>query len=211
MNFRGNLIVLSGPSGVGKDAILEGILKIVPRLVKSVSFTTRPKRPGEKEGKSYFFTDEETFKEMIKQGKFLEWACVHGYLYGTPKKFVEERLAAGYDVILKIDVQGGVNVKKICEDAKLIFILPPSFNELKRRLMDRNTESEKDLATRLKDVPLEISRISYYDYAVINENLNEAVDLVRCIILAERHRLYKEKVEYYIKNLGGEVDERNDY
>lgn len=199
--FRGNLFVLSGPSGVGKDAILERILKIVPNLVKSISYTTRPKRPGEEDGKNYFFVNEEKFREMIDKEEFLEWAVVHGYLYGTPKKMVEDYISKGIDVILKIDVQGGINVKRIFSDAKLIFVLPPDFNELKRRLINRETEDLQDLNIRLKNAPLEISKISYYDYAVVNDNLDEAVDVVRCIIYAERHRLCKEKVEHFFKNL----------
>ncbi|MEN3012697.1 MAG: guanylate kinase [Dictyoglomus thermophilum] len=209
--FRGNLFVLSGPSGVGKDAILERILKIVPNLVKSVSYTTRPKRPSEEDGKNYFFVDEKKFKEMIENGEFLEWAVVHGYLYGTPKKMVEDCIKRGMDVILKIDVQGGVNVKKIYNEAKLIFVLPPDFNELKRRLISRETESLEDLNLRLRNAPLEISKISYYDYAVVNDNLDEAVDMVRCIIYAERHRLCKEKIEYFLNIFGGARDERDRY
>ncbi|ACI19303.1 guanylate kinase [Dictyoglomus thermophilum] len=209
--FRGNLFVLSGPSGVGKDAILERILKIVPNLVKSVSYTTRPKRPSEEDGKNYFFVDEKKFKEMIENGEFLEWAVVHGYLYGTPKKMVEDCIKRGMDVILKIDVQGGVNVKKIYNEAKLIFVLPPDFNELKRRLISRETESLEDLNLRLRNAPLEISKISYYDYAVVNDNLDEAVDMVRCIIYAERHRLCKEKIEYFLNIFGGAKDERDRY
>lgn len=209
--FRGNLFVLSGPSGVGKDAILERILKIVPNLVKSVSYTTRPKRPSEEDGKNYFFVDEKKFKEMIENGEFLEWAVVHGYLYGTPKKMVEDYIKRGMDVILKIDVQGGVNVKKIYNEAKLIFVLPPDFNELKRRLISRETESLEDLNLRLRNAPLEISKISYYDYAIVNDNLDEAVDMVRCIIYAERHRLCKEKIEYFLNIFGGARDERDRY
>ncbi len=209
--FRGNLFVLSGPSGVGKDAILERVLKIVPNLVKSVSYTTRPKRPSEENGKNYFFVDEKKFKEMIENGEFLEWAVVHGYLYGTPKKMVEDYIKRGMDVILKIDVQGGVNVKKIYNEAKLIFVLPPDFNELKRRLISRETESLEDLNLRLRNAPLEISKISYYDYAIVNDNLDEAVDMVRCIIYAERHRLCKEKIEYFLNIFGGAKDERDRY
>ncbi len=209
--FRGNLFVLSGPSGVGKDAILERILKIVPNLVKSVSYTTRPKRPSEENGKNYFFVDEKKFKEMIENGEFLEWAVVHGYLYGTPKKMVEDYIKRGMDVILKIDVQGGVNVKKIYNEAKLIFVLPPDFNELKRRLISRETESLEYLNLRLRNAPLEISKISYYDYAIVNDNLDEAVDMVRCIIYAERHRLCKEKIEYFLNIFGGAKDERDRY
>lgn len=202
--FKGNLFVLSGPSGVGKDAILERILKIVPNLIKSVSYTTRPKRLGEEDGKSYFFIDEDKFKEMIEREEFLEWAMVHGYFYGTPKKMVEDTINKGFDIILKIDVQGGVNVKKVYNEAKLIFVLPPSFGELKRRLISRDTESLQDLNIRLKNAPLEISKICYYDYAVVNENLDEAVEIVKCIIFAERHKLCKEKVEYFLKMFGGE-------
>lgn len=209
--FRGNLFVLSGPSGVGKDAILERVLKIVPNLVKSISYTTRPKRPGEEDGKNYFFVDEKKFKEMVENGEFLEWAVVHGYLYGTPKRMVEDYIKRGVDVILKIDVQGGVNVKNIYNEAKLIFVLPPDFNELKRRLISRETESLEDLNVRLRNAPLEISKISYYDYAIVNDNLDEAVDMVRCIIYAERHRLCKEKVEYFLNIFGGAKDERDRY
>lgn len=205
--FKGNLFVLSGPSGVGKDAILERVLKIVPNLVKSVSYTTRPKRLGEEEGKSYFFVEEKKFREMIEKGDFLEWAVVHGYLYGTPKKMVEDYIKQGFDVILKIDVQGGINVKKMYNDAKLIFVLPPDLNELKRRLMNRETENLENLNIRLKNAPLEISKIYYYDYAVINKNLDEAVELVKCIIFAERQRLCKEKIEYFLRTFGGEKDE----
>ena len=209
--FRGNLFVLSGPSGVGKDAILERVLKIVPNLVKSISYTTRPKRPGEEDGKNYFFVDEKKFKEMVENGEFLEWAVVHGHLYGTPKRMVEDYIKRGVDVILKIDVQGGVNVKNIYNEAKLIFVLPPDFNELKRRLISRETESLEDLNVRLRNAPLEISKISYYDYAIVNDNLDEAVDMVRCIIYAERHRLCKEKVEYFLNIFGGAKDERDRY
>jgi guanylate kinase len=208
MIFKGNLFVLSGPSGVGKDAILERLLELVPNLVKSVSFTTRPKRLGEVEGKSYYFTDENTFKEMVEKGEFLEWAVVHGYLYGTPKRIIEELVNKGIDVILKIDVQGGINVKKIYDKAILIFILPPNFEELKRRLISRETEDLRDLEIRLKNAPLEISKISYYDYAVINDNLEDAVDRVKSIIIAERHKLCREKVEYFLKIFGGEFNER---
>lgn len=207
MKNMGILFVLSGPSGVGKDAILERLLKEVPNLVKSVSVTTRPIRLGEKNGKDYFFVDENTFKNMIEKDEFLEWARVHSYFYGTPKKFVQENLKEGIDVLLKIDVQGGLNIKKIFKDAVLIFIVPPSLEELKKRLLKRETERKEDFDIRWKNVPLEISKIFYYDYLVVNSNINSAVEEVKAIIIAERLRLTKEKAEYWIKKLGGKENE----
>ncbi|PMQ02145.1 MAG: guanylate kinase [Dictyoglomus sp. NZ13-RE01] len=203
MNSSGLLFVLSGPSGVGKDAVLDKLLNKIPNLVKSISVTTRPMRVGERNGENYFFVDEKTFKEMVEKGEFLEWAQVHSYFYGTPKKFVEENIRQGRDVILKIDVQGGLNVKNLYKSAILIFLLPPSLDELRRRLVGRETEKSSDLEIRWKNVPLEISKIFYYDYLVVNDNIDEAVENVKAIILAERCRLTKEKAEYWLKKLGG--------
>ncbi|MEN2984787.1 MAG: guanylate kinase [Dictyoglomaceae bacterium] len=207
MKTLGILFVLSGPSGVGKDAILERLLKEVPNLVKSISVTTRPMRIGEKNGEDYFFVDEEAFKSMVERKEFLEWAKVHSYLYGTPREFVEKNLNEGKDVLLKIDVQGGLNIKKNFKKAVLIFIVPPSLKELKNRLLKRETEKIEDLDIRWKNVPLEISKIFYYDYLVVNSDINSAVEEVKAIITAERCRLTKEKAEYWIKKLGGEEDE----
>ncbi|MCX7846113.1 MAG: guanylate kinase [Dictyoglomaceae bacterium] len=207
MKNLGILFVLSGPSGVGKDAILEGLLKEVPNLVKSISVTTRPMRVGEKNGEDYFFVKEDTFKNMIEKNEFLEWAKVHSYFYGTPKKFVEKNLEEGRDVLLKIDVQGGLSIKKIFKKAVLIFIVPPSLEELKKRLLKRETEQKEDFNIRWKNVPLEISKIFYYDYLVVNSDINSAIEEVKAIIIAERCRLTKKKAEYWIKKLGGKEDE----
>ncbi len=207
MKNLGNLFVLSGPSGVGKDAILERLLRGVPNLVKSISVTTRPRRTGEEDGKDYFFVDEETFKKMIERNEFLEWAIVHSYFYGTPKNFVEKNLKEGIDVLLKIDVQGGLSIKKIIKNAILIFIIPPSLEELKKRLLKRDSEGKEDFNIRWKNVPLEISKIFYYDYLVVNSDIDSAVEEVKAIIFAERCRLTKEKAEYWINKLGGKIDE----
>ncbi|MGB9856958.1 MAG: guanylate kinase [Dictyoglomaceae bacterium] len=207
MSLSGILFVLSGPSGVGKDAILDRLLDKVPNLVKSVSVTTRPMRVGEKDGENYFFVDEKTFKEMIEKNEFLEWARVHSYLYGTPRNFVEKSLREGKDVLLKIDVQGGLNIKKIFNNAVLIFVVPPSLEELRKRLINRETEKKEDFEIRWKNVPLEISKIFYYDYVIVNSEINDAVEKVKAIILAERCKLTKEKAEYWIKRLGGIEDE----
>lgn len=198
MKSLGNLFVLSGPSGVGKDAILEKLLKKVPRLVKSISVTTRPIRAREENRKDYFFVDEDTFKNMIERNEFLEWAIVHSYFYGTPKNFVEKKLKEGTDVLLKIDVQGGLNIKRIIQNAVLIFVVPPSLGELKKRLLKRESERKEDFDIRWKNVPLEISKIFYYDYLVVNSKIDFAVEEVKAIILAERCRLTKEKAEYWV-------------
>ncbi len=207
MKNLGNLFVLSGPSGVGKDAILEKLLRKVPSLVKSISVTTRPIRAGEENRKDYFFVDEDTFKNMIERNEFLEWAIVHSYFYGTPKNFVEKNLKKGIDVLLKIDVQGGLKIKRIIKNAVLIFIVPPSLDELKKRLLERESERKEDFDIRWKNVPLEISKIFYYDYLVVNSKIDFAVEEVKAIILAERCRLTKEKAEYWINKLGGKIDE----
>src|SRR5437870_4633293 len=150
----GILFVLSGPSGVGKDALLSRLLSAGPAapwavgLRKCVTATTRAARPGEVDGVDYHFWDEATFQQRVEQGVLLEWAQVFGHHYGTPRVWVEERRAAGEDVILKIDVQGGLTVKERCPDAVMIFLLPPSLPELERRADERGTESEAQRATR---------------------------------------------------------------
>ena len=190
----GILFVLSGPSAVGKDALLERLLSSeatalwVPGLRRCVTATTRAARSGEVDGVDYHFWDAATFEERIREGALLEWARVHGYHYGTPRAWVEERLAAGDDVILKIDVQGGLNVKEQRPDAVLIFLLPPSLSELESRAGKRGTESWPQLATRRRDAGSELSQARLYDYLVVNDHLETAVAQVGAIIVAERCR-----------------------
>jgi guanylate kinase len=191
---RGILFVLSGPSGVGKDALLGRLLRAEPAgpwlagLRKSISATTRAPRPGEVDGADYHFWDEVRFQQGVEQGAFLEWARVFGRHYGTPHAWVEERLTAGEDVILKIDVQGGLAVKERCPDAVMIFLLPPSVAELERRADERGTESEEQRATRRRDARFELGQARLYDYLVVNDDLEAAAAKVGAIILAERSR-----------------------
>jgi guanylate kinase len=190
----GILFLLSGPSGVGKDSVLECLLghrAAAPRVAgirKCVTATTRAPRPGEVPGVDYHFWPVATFQEQVERGALLEWAEVYGYHYGTPKAWVEEQRAAGEDVILKIDVQGGLTVKERCPDAVMIFLLPPSLAELERRLLGRRTDSAAQVATRRRDARFELSQARLYDYLVVNDDLEKAVARIAAIILAERHR-----------------------
>ena len=180
-------IVVSGPSGSGKTTLVEGLLDRVPGLRRSVSTTTRAPRPGEIDGKSYFFTGEEDF-EKLKKGKLIEWAKVHGYFYGTPRDFVEETLESGFDVVLSVDVQGGRQVKKVFPDAVTIFILPPSYEVLEQRIRRRATDPVGTIKTRLENAREELRALPEYEYVVVNDGLEEAVAALCSIVLSERHR-----------------------
>ncbi len=171
---KGKLLVLSGPSGVGKGTIVREVLKLRPNACVSVSCTTRPAREGEEEGKSYFFISEERFEEMIAQGGFLEYSRHFDNYYGTPKHFVEERLETG-DVILEIDVNGGLSVKQKMPQAVLVMIAPPDKKALYARLKGRGTEGEDVIAMRIDRADYELSKAPLYDYTVINDDLNKAV------------------------------------
>ena len=184
--MTGVLYVVSGPSGVGKSSIINGVVNRVRSLSFSVSCTTRPKRPAEQDGKDYFFIDEYSFRQMIENGEFLEWAQVHGYLYGTPKSFVEQELKKACGVILDIDVQGAISVMERYPDAVYIFIAPPSFDALKKRLHKRGTESAVDLQKRLQDAKKELSFIPKFQYVIVNEKLTESVHQLVSIIVAEQ-------------------------
>ncbi|MFO7151643.1 MAG: guanylate kinase [Bacillota bacterium] len=190
---EGMLIVLSGPSGAGKGTLCSQLLKRRPELVLSVSVTTRPPRPGEIDGVSYYFTDEARFKKMIDAGEFLEWAKVYNNYYGTPKKFVEEQLKQGKDVILEIDIQGARQVKKNCPNAVFIFILPPDIEELKKRIIKRGSENKESFDLRVKSAEEELKAMYDYDYAVVNDVVEEAVKKLESIILAERCRVKRNK------------------
>lgn len=186
----GTLIVLSGPSGAGKGTICNELLKQVDTLSLSISMTTRSPRGNEVDGKDYYFVTKEQFEEDIKKGNFLEYAKVHGdNYYGTPKRKVEESLASGKDIILEIDIQGALEVKEKMEESIFIFIMPPSMRELKDRLIKRNTESKDKIIERFKNAYKEINEVTKYNYIVINDEVQNAVDKVKAIILAEKCRV----------------------
>jgi len=190
---KGILFVVSGPSGVGKTSMIKSILSSIRDAVFSVSCTTRPKRPGEVDGKDYFFVSEEEFKKMIEKDEFLEWARVHGYLYGTPKKFVEDNVSKGKDVILDIDVQGALSVKKKVKEAVYIFIAPPSMEDLRERLEKRKTEDREVIERRLEDARWELQLIEEFDYLIINRDLMEAINDLKSIMRSEKLKTIRQK------------------
>lgn len=179
------LIVMSGPSGVGKGTIVKRLKAEMPYLVESVSCTTRAPREGEIDGKSYFFIDKTKFLSMIDDGGFLEYSNHFDNYYGTPKFFVEENLKKG-DVILEIDVDGGLNVKKAHPEALLIMIAPPDATALAQRLRGRGSETEEVIAKRLARMGYELSQSEKYDFVVVNDDLDEAVKQVKNIIMNEK-------------------------
>lgn len=185
---KGLLFILSAPAGTGKTTIAEMVCSEYPRIVKSVSHTTRAPRPGEKEGVDYYFITKEEFAEKVKRREFLEHADVFDYQYGTAKKEVEEQLIAGHHVILVIDTQGALQVKERRE-AVLIFLSPPSFDELRERLIQRKTDTMASIEKRLKAAEKELLMKQYYDYEIINQDLDVAFTAMMSIIIAEEHRI----------------------
>lgn len=172
----GNLFVVSGPSGAGKGTLLSQVIERIPDAWVSVSATTRSPRPGEIEGVHYFFLDTDHFKRLVEQDGFLEWAQVHDNFYGTLKKSVVDHMNAGDQVILEIDVQGALQVRKALPEAHLVFIEPPSLEELERRLRQRGTETEDVISSRMKTAEVELAQKMEYDVQVVNDDLERAVD-----------------------------------
>lgn len=188
MKKQGLLIVISGPSGTGKGTICKELLKD-GNLFLSVSITTRLPRQGEVDGESYYFYSKKDFERNIEENDFLEYAEVYGNFYGTPKSKVMERLDKGQDVILEIDIQGALKVKENFEEGVFIFILPPSMEELKNRIIKRGSETPESLMTRFKSAYKEINYLSKYNYAVVNDTVEEAANKIRSIIAAEKCRV----------------------
>lgn len=187
--MKGRLIIISSPSGGGKGTLIKEVLDAVPDLGYSVSLTTRAPRFGEENGRHYFFVSKEEFEEEIAAGGFLEYAVVHGNYYGTSLAQTERMTAEGKDVILEIDVQGAASVMEKVADAVSIFILPPSFEVLKARLMARGTEDPADLELRLRNARSEVLQYKNFDFVVINDEIFSAARKLASIILAERqHR-----------------------
>ena len=195
---QGILLVLSGPSGAGKGTICARLREKRDHMAYSVSCTTRQPRNGEVDGVNYFFKTRDEFEEMIKNGGLLEHASVYGNYYGTPRAQVMEWLEAGIDVILEIDVQGALQVQKNYAEGVYIFILPPSLEELKNRIRGRGSETEETMARRLGEALHEIHSIDKYDYRVINEDLETAIDRVRAIITAEQCKINGEEVDWIV-------------
>ena len=194
---KGLLVVVSGPSGAGKGTICQALLEKTA-LAYSVSATTRQPRAGEVDGESYYFISVEAFEEMIEKDELLEWARVYDNYYGTPLKKVEEKLAAGEDILLEIDTQGALNVMERCPDGTFIFLLPPSLEELRRRITGRGTESEESLARRLAAARDEIRLGKRYRYAVLNDTVEAATDRIQTILAAERLRADMDSAQFEI-------------
>jgi guanylate kinase len=188
------LIVVSSPSGGGKGTLIDRVLKTLPGVRYSVSYTTRAPRGTEQEGREYFFIDEPEFRAMIARGEFLEWANVYTHLYGTSAKQVDRERATGHDIILEIDVQGAESIRHQVPDAVSIFILPPSFELLRNRLIARATDSAADLERRLRGAPNEVAQYKYFDYVILNDDINRASQQLAAVIYAERARRERQEV-----------------
>ena len=192
---KGLLVVISGPSGVGKSTVVKRLLQIAPELKMSISATTRPPRPMEENGKDYFFLDEKEFFKQEKSGAFLEWAHVHQYYYGTPKKFIEETIKKENSVVVEVDVQGAASIKehlstsKINSHAVFIFLIPPSVDILAFRLKRRKTEKADAVNHRLRSAIAELQVMEKYDYIVVNDKIDSAARKIHAIIKVEKERV----------------------
>ncbi|RLL45266.1 guanylate kinase [Oceanobacillus piezotolerans] len=185
---KGILFVLSGPSGVGKGTVRKRLFEKATDLKYSISMTTRNRRPSEKDGVDYFYKSTEEFEALIAQNELLEYAKYVNNYYGTPRKYVEETLAKGSDVFLEIEVQGAMQVKQNFPEGVFIFLFPPSLEELKNRIVNRGTESEELVLNRLKEASKEIEMMEAYDYVVVNDQVDHAVEKIEAIILSEHLR-----------------------
>ncbi|MDO8280947.1 MAG: guanylate kinase [Burkholderiaceae bacterium] len=186
MDYPGNLFVVAAPSGAGKSSLVNALLELDSRVQPSVSHTTRAPRGQEKHGREYFFVSEKEFDNMVLGSSFVEWAHVHGYRYGTSKKAIEERVAQGADVILEIDFQGAIQIKQIFTNAVLVFILPPSWEELRARLERRGEDSAEVIELRLRNAAVEVSQAKEFDFVIINELFDRALFDLKAIVHAQR-------------------------
>jgi len=188
MSATGRIFVVSGPSGSGKSTLIRQVRQKIPSLGYSISHTSRPPRGQEKNGKEYYFLTKENFQKMIDKGEFVEWAEVYADLYGTSVSSLRSQLSIGLDVIMDIDVQGARNIKEHFKETNLIYVLPPSLAILEKRLRERGTDDEKSIRTRLKKAAKEIKNCVSYDYLLFNDELDQAVEELKSIIVAERCR-----------------------
>lgn len=189
MKRKGILFVVSGPSGVGKGTITETITELIQDIKVSISTTTRKPRTGEVYGRDYFFISEKMFHLKISNDEFLEWAQVYSNYYGTPKEFVSEQLESGKDVLLEIDIQGAMQVKEKMPAGVYIFLAPPNINELAKRLNTRGKDTPESMQKRLSAFDEEMNHAKYYDYLVVNDYIQDAVEKVKAIIIAERCKI----------------------
>ncbi|MEP6791449.1 MAG: guanylate kinase [Ramlibacter sp.] len=186
MDYPGNLFVVAAPSGAGKSSLVKALLELDSRVQPSVSHTTRPPRGQEKHGREYFFVPSDEFDAMVLGGGFVEWAHVHGQRYGTSRKAIEERIAQGADVILEIDFQGALQIKRVFANAVLIFILPPSWEELRSRLERRGEDLPEVIELRLKNAATEMAQAREFDFVIINELFERALFDLKAIVHAQR-------------------------
>jgi guanylate kinase len=184
--MKGSIFIVSAPSGAGKTTLCKKLIETTKGITHSVSYTTRKPRKGETDGKDYFFVSEQEFMSMVKSGEFLEWAEVHGNLYGTSKRHIQEIINTGTDVILDIDTQGAKQIRDSGIEATFIFILPPSLKVLEERLRNRGTDPEETIRRRLQQAKKEISDYRIYDYVIFNIRIDEAVEQLRSIVIAKR-------------------------
>ena len=186
MEYPGNLFVVAAPSGAGKSSLVKALQELDSQVHSSISHTTRAPRGQEKHGREYFFASESEFDSMVASNAFVEWANVHGRRYGTSKKAIEERISQGNDVILEIDFQGALQIKEVFANAVLIFILPPSWDELRSRLERRGEDSAEVIEVRLKNAAKEMAQVSQFDFVIINELFERALFDLKAIVHAQR-------------------------
>lgn len=186
MDYPGNLFVVAAPSGAGKSSLVKALLELDSHLVVSISHTTRPPRGQEQQGREYHFIDEKSFREKIARGDFFEWAEVHGNLYGTSREAVEERIRSGHDVVLEIDWQGALQIKRLFPNAVLIFILPPSWDELLQRLHRRGEDGPEVIAQRMANARIEVDQARHFDFVIINALFETALFDLKAIVHSQR-------------------------
>ena len=200
MERRGVLFVVSAPSGAGKTTLCKELAARVPNLKHSISYTTRPPRPGEVHGREYFFVDARYFQSLVERDEFAEWAQVYGQRYGTPRTPLIEMMDQGVDVLLEIDVQGARQIKKTFEDAVYLYILPPSIDALRVRLQQRGGDSTEEIQRRLQKVREEMWSYREYDYIVKNDEMTQAIRQLEAIVLAERIKTKRVNVQWLEEN-----------
>ena len=186
MEYTGNLFVVAAPSGAGKSSLVSALLQVDSHLVVAVSHTTRAPRGQEQHGREYQFTDEATFRSMVERGEFLEWAEVHGHLYGTARAAIEEHITGGQDVVLEIDWQGALQIRRLFPKAVLIFILPPSWEELQQRLNRRGEDRPEVIAQRMANARVEVSQARHFDFVIINALFETALFDLKAIVHSQR-------------------------